>query len=163
MSREIRIIRNLKIILRRKHTRSIKNFFFWLHLQHMKFLGWGLNRSHSNDPRHCNDNAGSLTYCATRQLPLKTFFQTLWCSIKADLKKYHVSRGKAECFFQIPSPTICQEEEVVCDRRGGERLSGCILTGTCIFTMALGEDRGEEAPPAISTCQDLMSQREENP
>ena len=35
-----------------------------------KFLGQGLNLHHSSNPSHCNDNAGSLTCCVTREHPI---------------------------------------------------------------------------------------------
>ena len=34
-----------------------------------KFLGQELNSSHSSDPSHCSDSAGSLTHCTTREIP----------------------------------------------------------------------------------------------
>ena len=39
--------------------------FFCPYLQHMNFLGWGLNLSHSCNLCHSYGNAGSLTHCAT--------------------------------------------------------------------------------------------------
>ena len=38
------------------------------------FPGQGSNLCHSNDPSCCNDNAGSLTCCATREVPLCPLF-----------------------------------------------------------------------------------------
>ena len=35
-----------------------------------KFLSQGLNLCHSSNPSHCIDNAGSLTCCTTRELPV---------------------------------------------------------------------------------------------
>ena len=44
------------------HTNTINDFFFGYAHGMQKFLGQGLDLS------HCSDNAGSLTYCATRGL-----------------------------------------------------------------------------------------------
>lgn len=37
--------------------------------------GQGLNPSHSSDPIHCRNDAGSLTHGATRELSFTTFYQ----------------------------------------------------------------------------------------
>ena len=47
--------------------------FFWPHTQHWKFQSQGSNTCHSSDPSHSSDNAGSLTYCTTRELPVSSF------------------------------------------------------------------------------------------
>ena len=41
-----------------------------------KFLGQGLNLSHSSNLSCCSDNARSLTCCTTRELPEKIIFLT---------------------------------------------------------------------------------------
>ena len=38
-----------------------------------KFLGQGWNQPHSRDSNHSSDNTGSLTCCATRELPKHPF------------------------------------------------------------------------------------------
>ena len=38
-----------------------------------KFLSQGLNLHHTRNSSHCNENAGSLTHCATRNLPKEHF------------------------------------------------------------------------------------------
>ena len=50
-------------------------FFFCPHPQHVEvmwsqhgILGQGLNLSHSNNQSHCNDKAGSLTCCSTKEV-----------------------------------------------------------------------------------------------
>ena len=53
-------------------------FGFFGHTQGMwKFLDQGLNPHHSSDSSCCNDNARSLTHCATRELPV--YILNLWC------------------------------------------------------------------------------------
>lgn len=39
-----------------------------------EFLGRGLNPCHSNDPNHCSDDIGSLTHCASGELPMGPIF-----------------------------------------------------------------------------------------
>ena len=46
-------------------------FFFWPCI--WKFPGPGSNPRHSSNLSHCCDNAGSLTGCATRELPHELF------------------------------------------------------------------------------------------
>ena len=47
-----------------------------------------VNLCHSNDPSHCNDTAGSLTYCATRELLYHLFF--MHSSVSGHLCCFHV-------------------------------------------------------------------------
>ena len=51
----------------------LRFFFFGFTLMIGEFPGQGSNPDHSIDPSHSSDNAGSLTYCATRELPLRFF------------------------------------------------------------------------------------------
>ena len=49
-------------------------FFFFCHTHSMRKLqGRGCNWPHGTDPRHCSDNAGSLTHCAAQELLARNF------------------------------------------------------------------------------------------
>ena len=50
-------------------NRVVRSIFFWPHPQHVQVPGQRSNPFHSSNPNRCNDNPGSLTCCATRELP----------------------------------------------------------------------------------------------
>ena len=52
--------------------------FFGYTCSMWKFPGQGQKLRHSSDLSHCSDNAGSLTYCATRELRVLFNFFLFW-------------------------------------------------------------------------------------
>ena len=68
------------------------NFFFKIIIYYyffgcahgvQKFLGQELNLYHSSDLGHCSDNAGSLTYCAARELLCLQFLSSMFTVLGA--------------------------------------------------------------------------------
>ena len=51
----------------------------------VEILGSGTGPHHSNNPGHCSDNAGSLTLCATEELPL-LFFNVIFVMASNNIK-----------------------------------------------------------------------------
>ena len=58
-----------KIHTESQRTLNCQNNFFSCTCHMWKFPSQGLKPHHSRDPSHCNDNARSLTYYATGELP----------------------------------------------------------------------------------------------
>ena len=88
-----------------------------------KFPGRGSNPGHSSDPSCCSDIAGSLTHCATRELPGFIFFtreypvfptslteETVFspASIRGNLVKYQLTARAWVSFWRLSSvPLAC--------------------------------------------------------
>ena len=66
------------------HKNAIFFFFFFDQTHSMwKSLVLGSNPSHSSDLSHCNDNAGSLTCCTTKELQKHWFLMSIFLEIWA--------------------------------------------------------------------------------
>lgn len=65
-----------------------KNFFFWLHLQHIGVPRQGSNQGHSRNPSCCVNITEPLTCCTTRE-PQQRYFLT--CVVASEVSALHLA------------------------------------------------------------------------
>ena len=89
-------------------------FVFFLAKHNMwKFLGQGLNLSHSSDPSHCSDHAGSLIHCSTE---LHLHFKT---TQNSEVSLLLLGNKKKKIW--IRQPTKIYDRAIYSDKQRGEK------------------------------------------